>query len=65
MKKDLGKAGVETLRLQSIYTTLPQYEKIFSLFDSFLDRIKKMGPIKAERRQVIQKQLGVGEIIAK
>jgi len=55
---------VESLRLQSITTTLPQYEKIFSLFDSFLERIKKMGPVKAEKREAIKKQL-VGEIIAK
>jgi len=65
MKKELGKAGVESLRLQSIYTTLPQYEKIFSLFDSFLERIRKMGPIKVEKREAIKKQLVVGEIIAK
>ncbi len=64
MKKELGKAGVESLRIQSIATTLPQYEKIFSLFDSFLDRVKKMGPVKPEKREAIKKML-VGEVIAK
>jgi len=64
MKKELGKAGVESLRLQSITTTLPQYEKIFCLFDSFLERIKKMGPIKVEKREEIKKKV-IGEIIAK
>jgi heterodisulfide reductase subunit A len=64
MKKDLGKAGIESLRIQSIATTRPQYEKIFTLFDSFLDRVKKMGPVKPEKREAIKKTL-VGEVIAK
>jgi coenzyme F420-reducing hydrogenase delta subunit/ferredoxin len=63
MKKELAKVGVESLRLQSITTTLPQYEKIFSLFDSFVERIKKMGPVKKEKREEIKKNL-IGEIIA-
>jgi heterodisulfide reductase subunit A len=63
MKKELSKVGVESLRLQSIATTLPQYEKIFALFDSFTERIKKMGPLKPEKREALKKQL-VGEIIA-
>ncbi len=64
MKKELAKAGVESLRIQSITTTLPQYEKIFALFDSFTERIKKMGPIKPEKREALKKQI-VGEIVAK
>ena len=64
MKKELAKAGAESLRIQSITTTLPQYEKIFALFDSFVERIKKMGPIKPEKREALKKQI-VGEIIAK
>ena len=64
MKKELAKFGVESLRLQSITTTLPEYEKIFSLFDSFVERIKKMGPVKKEKREEIKKNL-IGEIIAK
>jgi heterodisulfide reductase subunit A len=64
MKKELAKAGVESLRIQSITTTLPQYEKIFALFDSFTERIKKMGPVKSEKREALKKQI-VGEIIAK
>jgi heterodisulfide reductase subunit A len=64
MKKELSKVGVESLRLQSTSTTLPQYEKIFALFDSFTERIKKMGPLKPEKREALKKQL-VGEIVAK
>jgi heterodisulfide reductase subunit A len=64
IKKELTKAGVQSLRLQSIATTLPQYEKIFNLFESFLERIKKMGPVKPEKRETLKKKV-VGEIIAK
>jgi heterodisulfide reductase subunit A len=63
MKKELGKFGVESLRLQSITTTLPQYEKIFSLFDSFVDRIKKIGPVNRQKREELKK-LVAGEIVA-
>ncbi len=63
MKKDLGRLGVKSLRLQSITTTLPQYEKIFGLFDSFAERIKKIGPISKEKREELKKRL-IGEIYA-
>jgi heterodisulfide reductase subunit A len=63
MKKELGKFGVESLRLQSITTTLPQYEKIFSLFDSFVDRIRKIGPVSQQKREELKK-IAAGEIIA-
>lgn len=63
MKKELGKFGIESLRLQSITTTLPQYEKIFSLFDSFVDRIKKIGPVSRQKREELKK-IVQGEIIA-
>jgi heterodisulfide reductase subunit A len=56
-KKDLVKFGIESLRLQSTTTTLPQYEKIMSLFDSFVDRISKIGPIKQEKREELKKYL--------
>ncbi len=49
-KKDLGKFGIQSLRLQSTTTTLPQYEKILALFDDFVDRVKKMAPITQEKR---------------
>ena len=64
MKKELSKVGIESLRIQSIATTLPQYEKIFTLFDSFIERIKKMGPVKPEKREAIKKNI-VGEMLAK
>jgi heterodisulfide reductase subunit A len=56
-KKDLGKFGIQPLRLQSTTTTLPQYEKIFSLFDDFVERVKKMSPIAQEKREEIKRYL--------
>ena len=57
MKKDLRKYGIKSIRIQSITTTLPQYEKILSLFDSFVERITKIGPISQEKRDELKKQL--------
>ncbi len=56
-KKDLGKFGIQPLRLQSTTTTLPQYEKIFTLFDDFVERIKKLGPITQETRDKVRKNI--------
>jgi len=57
MKKELRKYGIKSLRIQSITTTLPQYEKIMCLFDSFVERISKLGPVSKEKRDNIKKQL--------
>ncbi len=57
MKKGLRKVGVKSLRLQSTTTTLPQYEKIMSLFDSFVERISKIGPMTEEKRNELKKYL--------
>jgi heterodisulfide reductase subunit A len=56
-KKELGKFGIQPLRLQSITTTLPQYEKILSLFDDFVERIKKLGPVTNDKREGLKKHL--------
>ena len=56
-KKDLGKFGIQPLRLQSITTTLPQYEKILALFDDFVERIKKLSPIPQAKREEVRKSL--------
>jgi len=57
LKKDLDKFGIEPLRLQSTTTTLPEYEKIMSLFDSFVERISKIGPLSQEKREELRKYL--------
>ncbi len=60
LKKDLRKFGIESLRLQSTTTTIPQYEKIMSLFDSFVERISKIGPLSQQKREELRKHLAGG-----
>jgi len=57
LKKELSPYGVETLRLISITTTLPQYDKILNIFETTNARITKIGPIKPEIRSKIQENL--------
>jgi heterodisulfide reductase subunit A len=57
LKKELGKFGVKSLRLVSTTTTLPQYEKVVNLFETFTERISKIGPIPKEKRAEIMKKL--------
>jgi len=63
-KKDLGKFGIQPLRLQHSITTLPQYEKTLSLFDDFVERVKKMTPINKEKREELKKYLEGEKIVA-
>jgi len=68
LKKDLGKLGIKSLRLQSTTTTIPQYEKIMSLFDAFVERISRIGPLGQEKREELKKYLAsehlAGELYA-
>ncbi|MHA2374428.1 MAG: hydrogenase iron-sulfur subunit, partial [Candidatus Thorarchaeota archaeon] len=57
LKKELRKFGIKPLRLQSTTTTIPQYEKMMSLFDSFVERIKKINPVSQEKREELKKYL--------
>jgi heterodisulfide reductase subunit A len=61
MKKDLSKLGVESLRIVSITTTLPQYDKIINLFQTFDERISKIGRITPEKRQKIAEKVKGGK----
>jgi coenzyme F420-reducing hydrogenase delta subunit len=54
MKKELGAYGIEPLRLISITTTLPQYDKILNIFETFNTRVSKIGPVKEEVRAKIR-----------
>ncbi|MFQ5822333.1 MAG: hydrogenase iron-sulfur subunit, partial [Candidatus Heimdallarchaeota archaeon] len=58
IKKDLQKFGVKSLRLMSTPTTLPQCNKIVKLFQTFNERISKMGLIPEEKRQELRENLG-------
>jgi coenzyme F420-reducing hydrogenase delta subunit len=57
LKKELGPYGVEPLRLISITTTLPQYDKILNIFETFNARVSKIGPVKEEVRSKIKEKL--------
>jgi len=57
MKKELRDYGIESLRLMSISTTLPQYDKIINIFETTAQRIQKMGLIKPEIRAKIKEKL--------
>jgi len=57
LKKELGKYGVKSLRLISITTTLPEYNKILNIFETLNTRISKMGPVPDETRSEIKEKL--------
>jgi len=57
LKKELSPYGVEPLRLISITTTLPQYDKILNIFETTNTRITKIGPVKEEVRSKIKEKL--------
>jgi len=57
LKKELRNYGVKSLRLLSIRTTLPQYNKILNIFGTLNERIMKLGPVSEETRSKIREQL--------
>lgn len=58
LKKDLGKYGIESLRLASTTTTLPQYDKVVNLFETLNQRLSTLGRLPEEKRKKIAKHLG-------
>lgn len=57
LKKKLREYGVKSLRLLSIRTTLPQYNKILNIFETLNERISKLGPVSEETRSKIKEQI--------
>ncbi len=57
LKKELSAYGIESLRLISYTTTLPEYNKVLNVFETFNARISKMGPVPREKRLKIQEKL--------
>jgi len=57
MKKELRAYGIEPLRLMSFSTTLPEYNKVQNTFETFDERISKMGPLPEETRAKIKEKL--------
>ena len=54
MKKELRRYRVQPLRLLSISTTLPQYDKILNVFGTLAARLEKMGLLPEETRSKLQ-----------
>jgi heterodisulfide reductase subunit A len=57
LKKELRTYNIKPLRLQSMITTIPQYEKLAKLFKMISARIERFGKISSEKRKKIQKML--------
>jgi heterodisulfide reductase subunit A len=57
MKKELREYGIKPLRLMSFSTTLPEYGKVTETFETFNERISRMGPISEETREKIREKL--------
>jgi heterodisulfide reductase subunit A len=58
LKKELGKCGVESLRLASTTTTLPQYDKVVNLFETLSQRLSTLGRLPEEKRKKIAEHIG-------
>jgi len=59
LKNYLNKNGIRSLRLIHTSTTIPQYSKMLNVFDTFVSRIAKIGPIPSDER------LKIAEILEK
>lgn len=57
LKKELRLHKIKPLRLQSIITTIPQYDKTVGLFETINKRISALGKISAEKRSEIREKL--------
>jgi len=59
ISRPLKEFGVESMRVRYSYVPLPVYKKAGELFTMFDDRIKKFGPLQAEKRNNIEQKLGI------
>lgn len=57
MKKELSAYKIESLRLMSFSTTLPEYNKVQNTFETFAARISKIGSLSEETRAKIREKL--------
>jgi heterodisulfide reductase subunit A len=55
--RELGKYGIESMRVRYSYVPLPVYKKAAELFTMFTDRIKKFGPLAEEKRTAIRQKI--------
>jgi len=57
MGRSLGKFGIKSMRVRYSYVPLPVYKKAADLFTKFTDRIRKFGPLPAEKRETIKNRI--------
>jgi len=57
LKQELREFGVSPLRLQSMTTTIPQYEKTAKLFETVNSRISRLGKISNEERSDLKEKI--------
>lgn len=57
MGRELGKYGVEGMRVRYSYVPLPVYKKAAELFGMFTERIKKFGVLAEDKRNAIREKL--------
>jgi heterodisulfide reductase subunit A len=57
LKKSLRPYGIKSLRLVSTSTTIPQYQRMLDLFESFTNRVTRMGKIPDKQRKTIMETL--------
>jgi len=57
MKRELRAYGIKPLRLISITTTLPEYNKILNIFETLNSRILRLGPVPDDVRLKIKEKL--------
>lgn len=55
--RELGKYGIESMRVRYSYVPLPVYRKAAELFTMFTDRIKKFGPLASDKRTAITQKI--------
>ncbi len=57
LKRALQEYGISPLRLQSMTTTIPQYDKTVKLFETVSSRITRLGKITAEERGKMKEKM--------
>jgi len=53
IRKAVASGGIESLRVFATRTTIPQYAKLASVFQTFTERMQKLGPLTQEARSTI------------
>ena len=57
MKRSLAEFDIKGMRIRYSYIPLPVYKKAADLFTRFTERIKKFGPLPAEKRNAIKQKI--------